>query len=174
MFGTTGPCPACGTSIEFDITNLARFRLPSRFEVRVTESDGSPWRGRFIVMDVKHRSTTPPLRTTDSGMLTVPSTFLRRAEDDARETGLSDFRGESMLARYVCFRVLSKELGRKLGMERRGSGWPVLPFEESLYRDMPSLIESYAPDGAESVETTTVFSDLEKSETEIVISVQRR
>jgi hypothetical protein len=140
-------CTSCGARFAADPILLVRFKAPSELRITILESDGSEWRGPPVTVMIERGIRLPPLRTDEHGKLLIRESMFLKAEADERETGLMDKFGDCNLVRYIGVRVLSRSAACKLATQRKDSGWPILPFEKSIYGDLPSLLAAYCSSG---------------------------
>jgi hypothetical protein len=159
-FGRQVSCRRCRFSRILDTDAIAHFELPDELRISVRETDGHPWRGPAIPVFLRHGYRLPPILIDESGRLAVTKEMFRRSEHDEVSMGLMDHRGEYSTVRHVEISVPSTEQGLAMANARKNSGWPILPYEKSIYGSLENLLAAYVPLEVAQVTPTHATLDL--------------
>jgi len=142
-FGKEFKCASCGFNDILDTGHLARFKLPEKIVIKLTNKDNSPAQLVKVVVIVDYGYQLPPLTTDEEGVLIISNDMFEKARLDEISTGLMDHKGDYALNRFVKILLLTPGQLTNLGRKRKASNWSILSFEKELYGDMNNLISIY-------------------------------
>ena len=145
------------------------FKLPETIRICLVDNSGLPLRLPKVVVLVSYGYAFPPLQTDDHGCLTVTAEMFRKAK--SRQKRRVRKRGTIRSIGTSRFESPLRQSWNLWGQRRKESRWPIMPFEQEIYKDLDSLCCAYTDNRNASVRPATLYVDLAQVEATVDVAL---